>query len=285
VSSSNLNANPAYYHQFDLSLSYTVSDGSVPSSAPIFSAKVFGTITPTTLTTSVQKVWYDASSYSVSDPIPASPTTERWKINTAVQADSGTIASALTVNFLYYHQFSVTFGYTTSDLTTIKSISGLTNYTQFGTLLHLSTNSLGALPLSSDWADATTTVAFLSPVTITAGAVRYQILPSDVRTETVIGSVSATNKTANPEYFHQYLMTFEYTVSGGGSPAPPVVSYTSFGHSDFQAAATGPTSTAWVDATTTITYPATITDGTHTWTTTTTTFTASSSATLDPTYS
>ncbi len=93
--------------QYQLTLSYSVSDGGSGYSAPSFTANQFGSPYGQTLTTSATGYWFDAgSSWTETNPLEGSGGTERWQTNQAV---SGSVSSAQTLAFVYYHQYQVTF--------------------------------------------------------------------------------------------------------------------------------------------------------------------------------
>ena len=263
--------NPEYYHQYYVSTSYSTSDGpaipGVDGSVGLTAVQFGNSITPT-LTTTATSVWLDAgTTWTVSPNIlPASPTNERWDANNV--GLTGAISSLTTISPEYWHQFKVSFAYTTVDGTTIASGTDLVSYTQFGAPLTLTTTATyGVLSLSSDWADATTSVTYVSPVSVSANE-RYAIASTDTGTHTVIASVSASTLSADPEYaFHQFLVIFDYSLVGSGSPTAPTVQYTEFNtvHTTTAALSSGPS--AWVDVGTTVKYtnPLGTSDGTHRW--------------------
>ena len=97
-----------YYHQYLQTLSYSVSDSSAPT-APTFEADQFGSPVDQPLFAWPVYLWFDSGTqWSVTNPM-AGAIGERWQINATLQADSGTISSPQTTNFVYYHQFQVTF--------------------------------------------------------------------------------------------------------------------------------------------------------------------------------
>ena len=172
---------------------------------------------------------------------------------------SGTLSEAN-----YYHQFSVSFAYTTNDATTLVSQSNLVAYSQFGSTLYLSTDGSGVLSKSSDWADAGTAVTYVSPVAISVHE-QYMINSADVGTNTVIASVGTGAVTANPEYYHQFSVIFQYSVTDG-SPSAPTAYYTQFGGVHTVVAATDHHVVEWVDAGTAVSYDNPISaSGTERW--------------------
>ncbi len=269
VTSSGLVTESGYFHQFALTLSYQVVGGGSPPS-PTFSCTEFGSSVVVSLTHSGVTYWCDkGSNWSVSPGLlSGSGVSVRW---ITTQLLNGLALSPTAQTFTYYHQFLVTF--TRSIIGGGSPSDPAVEFTQFG-----STNSTTATSAGVDvWVDALTPYTYADPTPGSTGSERWAAAVAPT------GTVSAAG-TVDPSFYHQYSIVLQYTLSGTGSPAAPNVNYTSFGVSNLKQASLGLTSTAWIDAGTTATYPATITDGVTTWTTSTTTFVASSSTIFDPTY-
>jgi hypothetical protein len=94
-----------YYHQYRLMLSYAVSQGGTPT-APTFTANRNGVSTPQVLTTTSTGYWYDNNAaWAVTpNPLIGSMLGERWYSN---QTLSGSISSAQTFTFTFYHQILI----------------------------------------------------------------------------------------------------------------------------------------------------------------------------------
>lgn len=187
---------PEYYHQYKVTLSYSTSDGSPPSSDPTFTANQLGSSVDQVLTTAPTGYWFDAGSlWSVTDPIPPSPGSERWKLN---QATSGTV-SATTINFVCYHQFLLTVTASPSGAlggdfevtyiqceTTHTDESHTTLWTGWvdtGTLQDVELEALDVAGYTFDYWDVDTTTVSGNPITVhmdashTATAYCSQIVP------------------------------------------------------------------------------------------------------------
>ena len=96
-----LNFSTIYYHQFNVSVQYSIigSGNPVP---PIFNFVNFGNIITQQLSTNPQGLWIDSNtSYDVPSQLNGSTATERWFTAT----NSGTIQNAATINFIYNQQF------------------------------------------------------------------------------------------------------------------------------------------------------------------------------------
>ena len=94
-----------FYHQTLHTLSYTVAGGGTPS-APAFQSSQFGSPASVTLTTTPTGLWFDVgASWTVTNPLGGSTSSERWYTS---HATSGTISSASTTAFSYQHQYLLT---------------------------------------------------------------------------------------------------------------------------------------------------------------------------------
>src|SRR5262249_30012248 len=121
-------------------LSYSVNGGGSPA-APTFSSTQLGSAFTPVLTTTATSFWIDNSvAWSVTDPISGGAG-EKWQVVTSTQPDAGTISSAQTIVFVYYHQFFFT---VTSSQDTPTPASGWFNATSTITELVTSPVLVGA---------------------------------------------------------------------------------------------------------------------------------------------
>ena len=274
---------PMYYHQYKVTASYSTSDSTTPSASVVLSGTQSGNSEFTlTLSTEAQNVWLDATTaWSVNNPITAS-STQQW---IATSGTSGTVSSSTAIAPLYYHQFRVTAGYSTSDGTT-PSASVILSGTQSG-------NSEFTLTLSTEaqnvWLDATTAWSVNNP--ITSGTQRW-----DASSGTS-GTVSSAI-TISPMYYHQYQLTLEYNIANTPAGTPTVtniVSYRSFGNAATATPTLAPTATTtvWADANSAVRYASPIVNGNERWMVTagdadgnqyTAVFSVSAAATVNPAY-
>ncbi|MCS4540508.1 MAG: hypothetical protein HYU03_07455, partial [Thaumarchaeota archaeon] len=88
-----------YYHQYLVSVSYTV-DGEGTPSPPTFSYELFGKSTSANAT-SQQNFWADDGPYAVTNPLAGSIDTERWY----ARAGNGTVLGPGLITINYTHQF------------------------------------------------------------------------------------------------------------------------------------------------------------------------------------
>ena len=199
-----------YYHQVAVTFAYSVVGGGSGYSAPSVAYTSFGTAGSAATGTSV---WADAgTAYDYPASLPGSGSTEAWRTNTL----SGTIAASATITVAYYHQFSVTFGYTV-----LGGGSGYTApaaaTTQFGLSVSIATGTAA-------WIDAGASYAYTNPLAGSSTTQRWAA-PSAGGTVSAAGTVGVS-------YYHQFLITFSYAVVGGGSGyTPPTVGYASLGAS------------------------------------------------------
>lgn len=176
--------------QYQVSARYSTSDGSTPSASVVLSGTQSGSPFTLTLTTSAQSAWLDAGTpWWVNNPIPASPTSERWN---ATSGTSGFVLSGTSINPTYYHQYQVTFAVSGSG-TTSPSVG--TNWQNAGSLSISATansgytfSSWGSNTPSITFANAgssSTTATISGPGTITANfVVIYKIGNQNTGTNT-----------------------------------------------------------------------------------------------------
>ncbi len=109
-----------YYHQYSLILSYRVGGGGSPT-APTLTSAQFGSAYTPTLTESATACWLDVGqSWSVTNPLSSSRSTERW----VTDAPSGVATGNQTRLFLYLHQYLVLVTPNVSSAGAVLPISG-----------------------------------------------------------------------------------------------------------------------------------------------------------------
>jgi hypothetical protein len=97
------------------------------------------------------------------------------------------------------------------------------------------------------WLDAGTNWSVNNPITAGSGVARWDAASGT--SGTVTGAI-----TIAPAYYHQYLVVFQYTVSGGGSLTAPTSYYTQFGGALTKSAAANTSVSDWVDAGAAVSY-------------------------------
>jgi hypothetical protein len=193
-----------------LTLSYTVQGGASGLSAPALSYLFDGVSQEATLTTSPTTFYVDnESAWGVTSLLIGSSSSERWLTN---QQTTGNATSSQTINFVYYHQFFISFTYTIEGGGGGYS-SPIFTYNQFGSVASNNTSS-------SVWVDSGSTYAYVNPLAISSSTERWYAPLSS--------GVILSSRTVDMTYYHQYLLTASYSIVGGGAPVPPALSYTSF---------------------------------------------------------
>jgi hypothetical protein len=256
-----------YYHQYSFHLDYSVSGGGSPT-APTLTATQFGSSYNPTLTTSLVTYWLDSGqSWSVTNPLGGSGSSERWSsgqtVSGTVTSSSPTTAGTGTLTFTYYYQYQVTFQYTVSGTSPGSPSNPTATYTKFG----VSGTTFTALQSSpgSDWVDAGSSVTYTNPITGAFG--ERWIIPGGASPYVASSSVTMS-QTLNPSYYHQYQATANYSTSDGSTPSSNVVlSGTQNGSTTYQLTLTTSTQTTWLDANTTwqVNNPITAIGGTEQW--------------------
>ncbi len=290
---------PLYYDQYKVTFGYSTADSSVIAPGAVIGDYFqFGTLTGHELhsggggAVSPGSAWVDAGTGKVQYLTAYAPEYEvttienatanyisetsvasmqRWALTTSPDAFAVTAPGTIS-EIGYYQQFLLNFSY--APVGGASPVGPTVSFTQLGVPASANATVGG----TQAWVDNGSTFSYPT-LTFSSGSTERwaDLLPPSA---TVNGTASS-----DPTYYHQYLDTLNYTVSGGGSPSPPLVAFDAFGAATAQYAATDGSSVAWIDAGTAVTYPSSITDGVTTWTTSTTSFVASSSTTFNPTYS
>ena len=205
-------------------LSYTVVGGGSPT-APTFNYIAGGEPTSIPLTSVPTPYTVDASTaWSLTpNPLLGSTGTEQWVSNDVLK---GMASADFSYSFTYWHQFQVTPYFTVSDSSS-PDVNNAFAYTRFGNQLY-ATPTLGGSGGSPVFVDAGSSLTYASP--INSGSERWQVASADSGTHTAIASVSSATP-ITVKYYDQYSFQLDYSVSGGGSPTPPVLTATQFGSS------------------------------------------------------
>jgi hypothetical protein len=203
ISSANVIENPIlFYHQYELKLSYAVKDGGAPT-APTLTSMQFGSPYTHTLTTTAAGYWLDsASSWSVTNPLAPSSSTQRWQTSAAT---SGTVSAGVTTVFAYYHQWFVALSFSISDGSTGYTSSPALTGSLFGA--KQSPIALTTTPAST-WLDAASWTVSPNPLGGSTTTQRWFAT-------TAKGTISSA--TLAVVYHDQYFVTFAHTPSGSGS--------------------------------------------------------------------
>lgn len=204
-----------YQKQCKVSASYSTSDVSTPLGGVVLSGTQVGIAYTPTLTTSVQYIWLDAgTAWSVNNPIPASPTTERWY---ADDGTSGTVGSSTTIAPLYIHQYKMTLSY--SVVGGGSSIAPTFTANQLGS----SADQVLTTTATGYWFDSGASWMVTNPLTGSDADQRWYT------SHDASGTVS-TAATIAFDYYHQYRVIVNGYRDGGYFSGPTFqIDYTSLG--------------------------------------------------------
>jgi hypothetical protein len=151
-----------YYHQYLITLSYTVNGGGSGYSAPTFTANQFGSAASQTLAASPTGYWFDAgASWTATNSLGGSTSTERWQAST----QSGTVSAASTLTIAYAHQYYVNFAVNPSGWGTTLPTSG---WQDAGATINISASKINGYKFSSWSASGLITVANVNSASTTA---------------------------------------------------------------------------------------------------------------------
>ena len=111
--------NPLFYHQYQLTTSFSVSGGGSGYHAPYFAATNLSSPVSLVLGGTPTTSWFDANSWSVTNPLGGSNSTVRWALSIS-QSSSGIPSGPSRLNFVYYLQFNI-------NLNVSPTLGGITN--------------------------------------------------------------------------------------------------------------------------------------------------------------
>ena len=215
----------SYYSQVLEDFQYTLVGSTTAPSAPPLNYTGFGATSAFPLTGSQSLVWLDTgSSWSVPADLAGSTSVERWECSIT----SGAATAGQNVALTYYHQFSITFGYSVVG-GGAAYVSPTVQFTSFG----------APLQGSQGWVDAGTTFSFTNPLSGSTSTERW-FTPTP-------SAVASSSGAATEVYYHQYAFAFNFTVSGGGTYDNPRLNFTTLG-SPGLALVNSTGATVWIDS-------------------------------------
>jgi hypothetical protein len=222
---------PTFYLQYDSQFAYQLVDGGSPT-APTLTYTQCSGAEQLTLTTSIQQVWADSgSSWSVTNTLAGSDSSERWCAQTA----SGTFSASANTIISYYNQWSLTVYYVL--IGGGSPVAPSFSYTQYGASGQ--TYAMTESP-ASVWADAGSSWSIgPNPLNSSSSNERWD-------TQSQLSGTVSTASTINPTYYHQYTVTASYSISGGGNPTAPTLTSTLFGAAH-SSSLTSSATTYWLD--------------------------------------
>ncbi len=227
-----------------LTLSYELVGGGSGYGSPTVSFVHGGVAAQATFGTSPTTVLADpASAWSVSTSLLGSSIVagEIWAANASSGAPvtSGFASTSVTQAFTYFHQYRATLDFKVLGGSGYSAPPAV-NATLFGASVPL------AIP-GTFYLDAGTAYRYPERLGGSTGTERW------MASSGANGTVSAVLD-LNVAYYHQVLVTFDYTIVGTTSAEPPQVLYSSLG---VLSSATA-NATVWVDSPSTYTYDATL---------------------------
>ena len=203
--------NPSDYYQIKEQFAYSILDGGTGYSAPILSFAAAGVASTYTETTTLTAVWMDQNvSWSTTNPLTGSGSSQRWVANSLT---SGTPTAGSSITTPYYHQDNLTLSYAVKDggTPTAPTATGLANGSSYAPTLTTTPKTY--------FFDDNGSVA-ISTSTGGTGE-RWAPDPSSVATSSANSVVI--------DMYHQYSLSYSYSVSGGGTPTAPTLAYTEYG--------------------------------------------------------
>ena len=215
-----------FYHQYLMSFGSSVQGGGTGYQMPTVTLYQFGAETTGT------QGWVDAgSTYSFTNPLSGSTTTERWYSG----AGSGTAVGAGAVNATFYHQFAFMLSYL------LVSPSSALGAPTVGLSQQGGRTSLSLSPSPTlTWLDAGTAWNVTSTFGASSQNQRWA-------TQQSTSGIAAAPETYDFDFYDQFRVTVRYNVTGGGSPRVPSVAYTAYGSATSAPMSNGSRS-LWVDA-------------------------------------
>jgi hypothetical protein len=235
--------------QSQVTFNYQVSGGGSGYSAPSVTYTSLGL--PQTVTAGpTATVWADSgSTYNYStNPLTGSNGGERWQ---ASNGTSGTISSSATIAPIYYHQYMMNLSYVVSGGGSPTTPTFTASKFGSSTPVTLTGSATGS------WFDASAAWSVTNPLGGSSGSERWQT------NQAVSGTVSAASTTVFA-YYHQYLQTLSYSVSGGGSPTAPTATGTALGVA-YAPSLTNSATGYWFDASGSITIRTPTSGSTEQW--------------------
>ena len=210
-----------------VTVEYHIIGGAKGSGAPVFSYYLGGVLNSTVLVNQTQALLIDSGSrWTISGQLPGSNSTYRW----ATPVSTGTARTGL-VNVTYYLQLSVSLLVTTMDG---GKATPVVNFTQYGTPL------LDRPSGQTVWIDNGTQYSYSAVVGTSRPGERYIGVGTLSGNATGPGAVTVT-------YFHQRLLTANYSLSGGSGMKPPVLTGVAEGSAESTVLSTN-SSQVWLDS-------------------------------------
>lgn len=237
-----------YYHQYYVSLQYSVSGGT-GYSAPNVTCPAFGTSESAQAGNSA---WVDAgredswSSCAYSPLLPGSSQNQQW----AIESESSPIEGPGTITENYQLQDPLSVSY--SILGAAPPSPPAITSTFFG---QVSTISLPS-NMSIVWIDSGSAYSLSNPLPLSNSTERWITTSETTGVLARAASISVT-------FQQQFLISASYVIAGGGNPPAPTLSYVNFGNPENKTLTASP-QTFWADGETSYAAPSQLTGSTST---------------------
>jgi Divergent InlB B-repeat domain len=192
-----------YYHQFYVSVSFSIVGGGSPT-APTLTYEIQDSPASLTMTTAPYQMWVDDNGWSVPQVLGGSSVSERWTANAGT---NGTLNSDLAISPKYYHQFSFSGSFSTSDNS--NAVPPRLSSSSFGAPF---STPLGVTP-ATYWLDGGASWSTTSLLNGSGSTERW------ITTLSTSGIISSA-KQVSIEYQHQFYATIEAAESQGGTVTP-----------------------------------------------------------------
>jgi hypothetical protein len=216
----------------------TMGDG-LPASSPVLNYTFGGTEYSDTLTLKPTTYYMDyGSTWSVTNPLPGGFSGEEWR---TAQPTAGVVNSSLSLEFNYYDQYLLTFDYNTSGENAGFAQPNVT-------IMQCGVYSSVEAPYST-YVDSGSQYSYQNPIPTSLTGERWATA--------VPQGYAYTSLTVDPLYYHQYALNTSYSVIGGGTPGPILLSGVSFG-SPVSVQLSETAETIWLDAGSGYSLPASI---------------------------
>lgn len=212
-----------------LTISFYVQGGGTGYSSPIVTYVANGRTLSAIVGTSPSTFAVDTgTSWSVTNPLIGSYSSERWQTN---QPTAGIMTTSQNVRLAFTHQFFVSFNYQVVGGGYGSSGPNI-SFMQFGT-------TVSSLSGQSVWADSGSSYSY--PINLPGST-------SDERWVTSLGVGTISSPSAIlTTYYHQFLIEPGFSVNAGGNPVAPDFSYSYFGSNETVNLET-PVQDLWADA-------------------------------------
>jgi len=218
---------PTYYNQFYVTPGYAVEGGGAGYSAPTVACSEYGTQTSIAAGT---PAWVDAGlSCTYPTTLPGSTQDERWAVSSSSALISGPGAKSLT----YYNQYSLAIAYSIDGGGSPTPPTITSTFFGASSTVTLSSSSV------AEWLDAGSQFTLSNPLPSSTSSERWST------TAATTGSLDGP-ATISVTFYHQYLISALFAVVGGGAPAAPTLSYSSFGGATSAVLSSSPQS-IWAD--------------------------------------